>query len=77
MSRFIVKNLAKSVVIMNCYLMLVYFSMFKSYRNSYLLYLHIPASYYGIKFGLQGINPVLDSYLFSREVLPVNTFQSW
>ena len=52
MSRFIVKNLGKSVFIMNCYLLLAYFSMFKSYRNSYLLYIHLPASYFGIKFGL-------------------------
>jgi len=46
--------------------------MFKSYRNSMLFYMHIPASYYGIKFGLLGINPVLDSYLFAKEVLPID-----
>ena len=73
MSRFIVKNLAKSVLITNFYLMLIYFSLFKSYRNSMLLYLHLPATYYGIKFGLVGISPVLESYLFSKEVLPIDT----
>jgi len=72
MSRFIMKNLAKSVVIANCYLLLIYFSMFKSYRNSLLLYTHVPASYFGLKFGIAGVNPVLDSYLFSKQVLPVD-----
>ena len=52
MSRFILKNLAKSIAITNCYLLLAYFSMFKNYRNSNLAYLHVPATYFGIKFGL-------------------------
>ena len=75
MSRFIVKNLTKSILITNFYLLLIYFSMFKSYRNSLLLYMHLPATYYGVKFGLAGINPVLESYLFTKEVLPIDTLQ--
>jgi len=76
MSRFIIKNMMKSILITNIYLLLAYFSMFKNYRNSYLLYMHLPASYYGIKFGLIGVNPVLDSYLFTKEVLPIDALQN-
>jgi hypothetical protein len=75
MSNFMLTNLAKGVVIMNCFLGLFYFAKFKNYRNSFLLAFHFPATYFGIKSGLAGIMPTFDSYLYAHNEMPCFVFE--
>ena len=64
-------NIAKSIGILNFYLLMVYFARFKSYRNSYLAYMHLPVTLIAIHNGVKSVKPVFDSYLFSKHELPV------
>jgi hypothetical protein len=75
LSNFIMLNLAKGIAVNNCLLGLFYFARFKNYRNSYLLLFHIPATYFGIKNGLKGTTPVLESYLYSHDEVPCSVFE--
>ena len=54
---------------------MVYFAMFKNYRNSYLLAMHVPATLIGLKFGLVGVLPLFDSYMFSKQMIPLSVLQ--
>lgn len=75
MARFILKNIAKGVLIANLQLMLVYFSCFKGYRNSHLLFWHLPSTYAGVLYGVTGVQPLFDAYMFHKCVLPLSVLQ--
>ena len=64
MSNFMLMNLAKGVCITNAILMAFYLSRFRTYRNSYLFYMHIPATILGIISGVKGTSVVFTSYMF-------------
>ena len=39
--------------------------------------MHVPATLLGLKFGLIGITPVFNSYLFSKYVVPVSVLREF
>ena len=75
MARFITKNVFKGIAIANTWLLLVSFCLFKTYRNSHLLKMHVSATLLGAGFGVIGVSPVFDAYLFNKYALPLSVLQ--
>ena len=48
MALFILKNELKGVLIANTFVFMFYFSRFKTFRNSYMLYSNLVASFFGL-----------------------------
>ena len=61
-SNFIVRNMLKSVLISNSFLLMIYMSRFKNYRNSYLGLGHIFATAVGLHNGIKGVYPIFVAY---------------
>ena len=68
-ARFLVKNLAKGVLIANSILMMAYFSRFRTYRNSNLLSMHVPATLFGATCTVAGSKDLFFAFLFDRAEL--------
>ena len=66
MSQFITRNMAKSVLISNTFLLMFYVARFKTFRNSYLAPMMLLATAFGIKNGVDGTKPIFDAYLFNK-----------
>ena len=64
LSQFIVKNWIKGVAITNAFLLMFYLSRFRTYRNSYLGMMHVPATLFGLYNGVKGTSSVFYAYLF-------------
>ena len=71
LTKFLKSNILKSVAICNGYLLMFYFARFKTYRNSYLGYMHLPVTLLALHNGVKSTNPIFHSYLYSNNELPV------
>ena len=69
MSHFLLKNLAKGVLITNAFLMVFYVSRFRTYRNSRLALMHIPATLFGLQNGIVGQQSLFTTYIFDSSEL--------
>ena len=64
LSHFLLTNMAKGVLITNTILCAVYLSRFRTYRNSSLAFMHIPATLFGIHNATIGTKNVFMAYMF-------------
>ena len=65
LSQFLVTNLAKGALITNTILLVVYAARHRTYRNSSLVWMHVPATLLGLLSGINGTAPVFYAYLFN------------
>ena len=65
LSHFLMKNLLKGVLITNSLLVMFYVSRFRTYRNSYLAMMHIPATLIGLYNAIMGTHAIFFAYLFN------------
>ena len=65
-SAYLLKNIAKSLLITNSLLGAFYLSRFRNYRNSYLAIMHIPATLFGLMNALISTQFVFLTYIFDN-----------
>ena len=54
LSHFLIANVAKGALITNTILCAIYLSRFRTYRNSNLARMHVPATLFGMFNGISG-----------------------
>ena len=65
-AHFLLKNWAKGVLITNTILLMLYLPRFRTYRNSNLGMMHIPATIIGSFNAVLGAQNVFYAYLFNK-----------
>ena len=65
-SHFLLRNVAKGIAITNSFLVIFYLARFRTYRNSNLLRMHLPATFAGVYFAVLGTQAPFVTYLFDR-----------
>mmetsp|Transcript_31762 Transcript_31762/g.37299 ORF Transcript_31762/g.37299 Transcript_31762/m.37299 type:complete len:100 (-) Transcript_31762:149-448(-) len=68
-SHFLLQNLGKGVLITNAMLVAFYLSRFRTYRNSNLARMHIPATLFGTYSAITGTQLLFFSYIFDSAEL--------
>ena len=68
-SSFLLAQLGKGVLVANTILVGLYVSRFRTYRNSNLMRMHVPATLLGSYSAIAGTMPLFYAYVFDRAEL--------